>query len=396
MVSFESFAMIVFFLAMALFWYAKRNEIEIQKIFFPIIYFMMYKTKVGLTWMDAVARKHRRLVQWLAAVGVIVGFLGMAYIGFVLVENLIKVLTVPGTAPALSPVAPVKIKGFFYVPFFYWIISIFFIAGIHEYAHGVVARAYGIRVLSSGIAFLNIILPIIPAAFVEPDEKQIVKRPAKEQLGVFAAGAFSNIISFFILFLILLYAITPVANSLVQPNGMLINKLHKEEGRMFPAEIAGLTPGELILSIDNSSTLTEKDFISALDGKKPGDRVTISTNVSIYHANLTANPKEPSKAYLGVFVEQATTKNPEAVKKYGLFFIDTFFWLTNLIYVMAILSLGIGLFNLLPLGPIDGGRMLLVPCQIYLGKEKGELVWKLISFFFLGLLLINLAFAFLK
>ena len=35
-------------------------------------------------------------------------------------------------------------------------------------------------------------------------------------------------------------------------------------------------------------------------------------------------------------------------------------WFYGFLYWLYLLNLGIGLFNLVPLGPIDGGRMLLV------------------------------------
>ena len=79
--------------------------------------------------------------------------------------------TKPAASSGVGLVLPFKAKGVFYVPFFYWIISIFVIAVVHEFSHGLIARANNIKVKSSGFAFLALLVPIIPAAFVEPDEK---------------------------------------------------------------------------------------------------------------------------------------------------------------------------------------------------------------------------------
>jgi membrane-associated protease RseP (regulator of RpoE activity) len=54
------------------------------------------------------------------------------------------------------------------------------------------------------------------------------------------------------------------------------------------------------------------------------------------------------------------------------------------------LSLGIGLANLLPLGPVDGGRMLQVSLQKIKGEEKGNKIWHKISIATLMLLAINI------
>jgi len=80
------------------------------------------------------------------------------------------------------------------VLFSYWILSIFLIAVIHEFSHGVVGRAWKLKIKSSGFAFLSILVPVIPAAFVEPDEKQTAKASARAQLGMLSAGPFSNVV----------------------------------------------------------------------------------------------------------------------------------------------------------------------------------------------------------
>jgi membrane-associated protease RseP (regulator of RpoE activity) len=59
------------------------------------------------------------------------------------------------------------------------------------------------------------------------------------------------------------------------------------------------------------------------------------------------------------------------------------------------LNIGIGLFNLLPLGPIDGGRMLKASLDKFIKDEKkAEMIWKRVSLFFLAVVIINLLFGF--
>ena len=68
--------------------------------------------------------------------------------------------------------------------------------------------------------------------------------------------------------------------------------------------------------------------------------------------------------------------------------LSAFEWLSVLVFYLYLLNLGIGLFNLLPLGPVDGGRMLLVGLGHYFTKEKAERIWGRVSLFYLILLLV--------
>ncbi|HLF55126.1 MAG TPA: hypothetical protein VI612_05405, partial [Candidatus Nanoarchaeia archaeon] len=66
-----------------------------------------------------------------------------------------------------------KAKGVFYVPFLHWFLSIFIILIVHEGMHGVMARVYGLPVKNSGLVVLGALVPLIPGAFVEPDEEKL-------------------------------------------------------------------------------------------------------------------------------------------------------------------------------------------------------------------------------
>ena len=70
-------------------------------------------------------------------------FLGMILITYALIQNVYNLLTKPEALPGAALVLPFEVKGAFYVPFFYWIISIFIIALVHEFSHGILAKKYG-------------------------------------------------------------------------------------------------------------------------------------------------------------------------------------------------------------------------------------------------------------
>jgi membrane-associated protease RseP (regulator of RpoE activity) len=55
--------------------------------------------------------------------------------------------------------------------------------------------------------------------------------------------------------------------------------------------------------------------------------------------------------------------------------------------VIFILSVGIGMANLLPVGPLDGGRMFNLAMQKIRGPKKGLKTWTVVSLFFFLLIL---------
>jgi len=389
---FQLISAFVFFVLMGIFLVIKRKNIHIQKIFFPLLYFSMYRTSFGLKAMDSFAKRFRKLLHFLSYVSIGIGFLGMIVIVVSLVHNLWKIITVPEAAAGVALVLPFKVKGGFYVPFFYWIISIFIIALVHEFSHGIYARYHGMKIKSSGFAFLHILIPVLPAAFVEPDEKQLRKASRKKQLDVFSAGPFSNILLAFVVLGIFLLLIGPVSSSIADKTGVGITGFIEEGDGYYPAEKAGMQAGEVITRVDDWEILSIEDFIDKMNGSKPGDTINIVTEENSYEIELAPHPENESRAMLGVLVNQDIGINESFFggKYIGLFIL----WFMGLLYWLWVLNLGIGLFNLAPLGPIDGGRMLLVTLEKYMPKKRAYTIWKNVSFVFLLLIVVNILAAF--
>ncbi|MBS3110384.1 site-2 protease family protein [Candidatus Woesearchaeota archaeon] len=391
---------IAFLIGMLIFLWFKRKKIEFQRILFPIIYFILYRTKIGLPMMDRLAKKYPKTVRALSSWGIYFGFLGMAVITFELLSSLIKSLTQPDAAAPVALVLPIEtgLKGIIAVPFMHWIISIFVIATVHEFSHGVVARLYGMKIKSSGFAFLSILVPIIPAAFVEPDDKEMSKKPKKQQLAVLAAGPFSNMILALIAFLIVSFAFVPAMERIVVYDGLKITDINanKEDSSVkYPAELTGMKSGEIITSIDGEGVVYTVNFTKVMDAKKPGEVVQIVTDGGIYYATLQPHPKNASKGYLGISGEQSYHVDTTLPVLYQKSF-PGFIWLSELFMWLFILNLGIGLFNLVPIGPIDGGRMMLLAMVHYFGEKKGTLWWKRLSIGLLALILALIALAFIR
>ncbi|MFW5852565.1 MAG: site-2 protease family protein [Nanoarchaeota archaeon] len=382
---FQTISAIVFIAALTILLIIKRKKLDIQKIIFPLLYIILYRSKFGLKFMKSFPEKYPRLVKFFASAGVIIGFIGMVFISAQLIYLFQQMLVQPDTPSGVAPVLPIPVKGAVYVPFFFWILSIFVIATVHEFAHGVVSNLYKVPVKTSGFAIFGLVLPIIPAAFVEPDERKLQRKPGWEQLSVFAAGPFANIVLGFIVLGLMLAVMNPLSAIAFVNDGVTVDQVFNGSA----AEEAGISEDEIIMYVDGDEVLTVDEFTESLSDKSPGETISISTQSGEYDAVLNPRDDDSERGFLGVSVTQYVSENPGFVEKYGLLALNLIKWFSELFFWLFLLNIGIGLFNLLPLGIVDGGRMLQIALLgVFKNKKKGaEKVWKMVSLFFLFIVL---------
>ncbi len=372
-------SIVVFYSLIALFLFIRRKRVEVQsKIFF------LYKTKRFNSWMKRIANKTPRFWKWFGYASIPVGFGAMVFIFSYLTYALIKLILVRPEVATISLVLPgVHVPGSsIFVPFWYGIIALFFVIVVHEGAHGIVSEAFKNKVKSSGVGLLL----LLPLAFVEPDEKQLKKQNWKTQMAIFGAGAMSNFVSAAITLALAVFLITPIVGAVIVPSGLTIDSVTKGQ----PAELAGLSKDITITAIDNQNINDSTSFLKYMQTITPGNVVNIKANSTIYPVTTIANPKNASLAYMGVNVKQDMQIKPEVKAKYGNLPWCTWYFLT-LLYWIFTLNLGIGLMNVLPLGPIDGGRMAKIGLeQAIKNRKRAKKVFGIISALSLLLLLANL------
>jgi len=404
--NFDLILAIIFYLIVLLFYYKNKKRFEVQgKIF------LLYKTKWGLKLMDKIASKPSKNSQKIGLIsillsivifllfkslliplillilglilikplkilgflGILTGFAGMIFIFYYLIVATYKLIFVPNAIPALAPVLPgIKVlPGLPILGFWHWIITILIVAGIHEFSHGIYARYHKIKIKSSGFAFLGPIL----AAFVEPDEKQLKKKSKKAQLEVFSAGPFSNIITGFLLLLFIPLIFTPIGNAIAQPDGLIILDVQDN----LSIYNAGIESGTKIIGVNDVQTLDGISFFNEF--QKYNESFILNTNKGDYELK----PDEDHK--LGVTLEEAV-KPKENISP---FILSIYLWIKTLLSWLFMISIGIGLFNLLPLGPVDGGRMFYTSLSIFIKDEKKiKNIWSYVGFTCLALIVINL------
>jgi len=384
----DSVIAIAFLIILGLLLWRKRSKLELKKLLFPVFYVLMYKSKWGLQGMDFWARKLRKTLTILGYIGIIVGFLGMLFICVELVLSTVKLISQPG-APSVQLVLPVQAKGVFYVPLLYWILSIFIVAVVHEFGHGVIARAHKIPLKGTGFAFLSFIIPILPAAFVEPDETSLTHRKSKERLSVYAAGPFANIL-LGVLMLGALFAMSPVSEAIFEPAGVEIVSFTPDSA----AKVAGLETGSIITEVGDMDVRSVEDLHAAVETLDPNDLAIVDTiEGEKFSFNPDIDPEDSSRAFLGIRVRGYVKEKITFLESYPVWIADIFKWFQGLFFWIFALSLGIGLFNLLPIGPLDGGHMSRVVLTKFIKNKKNALkMWAYISLFFVSVILVNLLF----
>jgi membrane-associated protease RseP (regulator of RpoE activity) len=365
--------------------YLNRRHFDIQN---KIV--AMYKTKIGLGLMDRIGTKYSEQVKLTAYIGIGAGFVGMIFILYTLIKNLADLLIVPDAQSAVSLIVPgVAIPGSpIKIPLIAGWIALFLVILVHEFSHGVVSRAHKIPVTSSGIFFLG---PIM-GAFVEPDEKKLRAASDTTQYSVFAAGPFSNVLLAIAAMLLLSYAVTPLISVMTVPSGIQLSGV--SEG--FPAQAAGLHGGMVITQLNGKNLTTYDQFQEGLSCVKPGDKVELVANNTVYSVVAAENPQKAGKGYLGVMASSAIKRDLKSDTTPMRVIYAIIQWIIELLYIVAILSLGIGLANLLPLGPVDGGRMAQTALLKTEGKEKGDKRWKQITLITLLILVINIFWPLIK
>lgn len=371
---------LLFYALIILLLFLNRKKIEVQAKFI-----FLYRTKFGLRFMDYCSQKWKEWIILLGYLGVGAGYVGLVFISYALVKNLYDLIFAPAATTGVSLVLPgISVPGLGVLPFWYWLIALFLIALVHEFSHGIVARAHNVAVKNTGLVLFGPIL----GAFVEPDEQKMRKEQDIVQYSILAAGSFSNIVLALLSLVLLSAVMMPLQQSMVTPQGFTFDTYAEGD---FPLQQAGILPGTLITGLNNQSISSFSSFAEELSFYKPGETITVHTSEKKYSITLVANPDNPKKPFLGIKnIHDETEVKVSYQGGFGATGYAIVNWLTGFFRWLYLLSLSIGLFNLLPLPLVDGGRLAQVFLHKLHGQEKGERRYRQLSMLFLLVLLLNL------
>ncbi len=278
-----------------------------------------------------------------------------------------------------------------FVPLTWGLIALIVAIVVHEFSHAILSRVADIKVKALGL--LVLVLPI--GAFAEPDESQLYGKDMesdvkiatrRERIRVLTAGIMSNIVVGILCFALFF---GPVLSAVAPVPGLGVVGIIGGS----PAEKAGLRPGMIILQIDNTTIANNDQFQTFMNATHQGQVVLVKVadkgTVLEFVATLDKNPNF-DKGFLGVQGGSEETLNflkqiPKMLGTVGGWFEilgfpflifngfngdvvhlyhpigwathlgSGIFWIANTLLWVGWINFYVGLFNSLPLVPLDGG-----------------------------------------
>jgi len=189
----------LFAIFLSIFLYTRRKNIKREGLL------LLYKASWGIKLINYLGKKYRRTLNFLSYISIGLGYvlmISMFYLVYTIVKiyvfnpNIVRAIKVPPIIP-LVPYLPQVFNLDFLPPFFftYWIVILAIIAITHEMAHGIFAANNNVKVKATGFGFFPFFLPIFLAAFVELDDKVMVKKRKFTQMAILSAGTFANVLT---------------------------------------------------------------------------------------------------------------------------------------------------------------------------------------------------------
>lgn len=404
-------SLVLFYVLVGGFLYSKRKE-----VFTQWYVFFMYRTQTGIKFIKSLASKAQYFWRGYGYVAIPVGFLGMITILGMLISSVVNMFANPETAaPAASVVVPWGSTGvhgaIITVSIWYFLSAVLVTVLVHEGAHAVIAAAHKFKIKSTGFGMFA----VIPFFFVEPDDEQINSAPTSKKMSIFAAGPFTNIVVAFIAIALSAFLILPPIAGNMQVNGVEVMEVNAS----MPAALAGLQNGDIITQVDmydlyESEPLTSGakiafNHVSALSMNWPEVHPNQIVNIKTLDGkdlNITSTAAPSELTFIGKVMNKIGLLDAEDIQPRGVLGISKMrpiieakagagvkVGILGIIYTLfswiTIFNLGIGLFNLLPIGPLDGGLMVRALSE-KIFKKKGAKVFSVVSITALITLLLSI------
>jgi membrane-associated protease RseP (regulator of RpoE activity) len=339
----------------------------------------MWKTQRLSGFVDKIANIFPWFWKWFMNVGIVISFGAMITIAYMLISSLSTIFE----APSVSLLIPgVEIPGSIFIPFGYGIIALATVLIVHEFSHGILARREKVSIKSIGL----LLFAILPGAFVEPDEEEIKNIKRIPRMRIFAAGSIANI-SFALVALLIFMLISSVAipATFQEGDGVKIDRVIEGD----PAYDI-VKSGMIIKSINGHKVSDANSYYEAVLTLKPGDMVNIVTDQGTYNFTAGTNPNNKSLGYMGIQAVVNLEVKSDVANVIGNQLPWALFSLARMFLWIHLLNLAIGLFNLLPMKPLDGGYLLEDLLGYILPENVVSPIITLVSWFFIFIIAISL------
>jgi membrane-associated protease RseP (regulator of RpoE activity) len=274
-----------------------------------------------------------------------------------------------------------------YLPWTYGWLSLVITIIIHEAGHGIIARVYNVKVESTGIVLL-LGLPI--GAFVNIGREELQQTSLKQKSAILTAGPLSNmlltLISVGFLYLII-SSLTPLPADANTITGVTIMSINKNS----LAESIGLQVKDTVTNINGQEIKNIGDLGSVLQSNLGKNvRITwITESKQSINKELTLPINvDPNRGILGVTITNASPDPSFTLERYkeafysnplillipptlnqgmvpysdsmaGMYtssFGEYYAIYANIFFWLIFINFNVGIFNALPMGPLDGGQ----------------------------------------
>jgi len=325
--------------------------------------------------LEDLTQKHKKAFSALSFFSLIISLPIICLVSYFLIISFLKLQ--PSIAIVLPSIAGYKYPGpVISVPFFYWIITIFLVILIHETLHAVVAISNGIKVKRYGIIYL-LFFPL--GAFVDINETQLKATKYTTKIKIYAAGSFGNfLLSLFSLSLSFLLVF--VINSFIEDKGVYFESTIPNS----PAEKINLSG--VIYKINDTEIKNIKDLQSFLLNKSIGEKIKIYTTTGEYELELG---EMENKSFIGIKNVKTYFVYKNTNKQVNENLLVIFYHFILLLKWIFIISLGVGLANMLPIIPLDGGLIVKELMIKQFGRKKGNKIAQIISTIFILLIVVS-------
>jgi len=256
--------------------------------------------------------------------------------------------------------------------------------GVHEFGHAILCRVENIKVKTMGA-----LIAVIPIGFfVEPDEEELDKTKGMAKVRMYGAGITNNLVvgfSCFFLLILFMGLVIPVSQPVIQG-------VYKD----YPAASAGIPPGSIVTSVNGVPVASRADVSAILNSTKPGNTLTLTVEkdkiVKDYQLILSAWPgdiPDRTSGFMGVEYYDGTAvmavvqgmlsplgffqfliipfANDSGVQFLRILAFETpdtvyykvpfegFWGIIHLLFWCAWININVGIFNAIPMVPLDGG-----------------------------------------
>jgi membrane-associated protease RseP (regulator of RpoE activity) len=355
--------------------------------------YLTWRTRRGLGFIDRLARVSKRGWRAYGTLAAGIGATAMVFTLTMFVLNFIFMMANPQIRlPGVVLVYPGLIP---WLPVIPWIIAITSVLLVHEFSHGILLRAQGLRVKSAGVAMFGVVL----GAFVEPNEKQLMEASPAKRMRMFAVGSMAN----FVLAAACLAALVVI---LVPKQGIYLYAVSENYAENF-------TLGSRIYQLDNVPVNTLDECSNILENRSPGEEVWVVTENERVLVALAQSQENENAGELPLLARSAVSwwdlLNPvylmgvTALEILGQPVFHPYFYeaqipwaVVDVLKWMFILNLGVGLFNTLPAVPFDGGYFVQAALERRTSKERARGVVRTLSYVIFVLILLNMFPLFLR